>query len=234
MVVDIKLFDTVDLKGKYLVTGFHGIGVVGYIAVKYMIEATKAKKIGLIISPLTPPLISLDDKGEIQLPFELFMDEHLVYLLIRFQPHPEELHEFTDELAKFIERSGIKGLVLLGGLDTGYKPDDDQKGYKCVVTNGFPIKDPPLIDPGLFISGGIAMLLIDLQLRHIPSLTVFPYAERDHADMKAAAKAIEILNELFSLEIATDKLQEEAKDLEKEVNQILKQQVRESQNNLYT
>ncbi len=234
MVVDIKLFENVDLKGKYLVTGFHGIGVVGYIAVKYMIESTKAKKIGLIISPLTPPLISLDEKGTIQLPFELFMDEHLVYLLVRFQPHPEELREFTTTLANFIEGSGIKGLVLLGGLDIGFKPEDDQKGYRCVVSNDFPIQDPPLIDPGLFISGGIAMLLIELQMRHVPSLTVFPYAEREHADMKAAAKAIEVLNSLFPLGISTEKLQEEAKDLEKEVTQILKQQVRENQHNLYT
>ncbi|MBN2154248.1 MAG: proteasome assembly chaperone family protein [Candidatus Lokiarchaeota archaeon] len=233
MTVTIELFEEVNLEGKYLVTGFHGIGVVGYISCKYMIEQTGARRIGTIVSTLMPPLITLDDKGDVLLPFELYLDDKdgIVFLVVRFQPSGEEMREFTKEMVSFIIRSKMKGLVLLGGLDYNFKPQDDEKGYRCVVTNGFPVKGkPPLIDAGLFISGGIAMLLIELQLRKVPALTLFPYADREHPDMKAAAKAIEIINETFGTNIQTNKLQEEAKDLEKEVNQILKQQVKENAN----
>ncbi|MEX2683762.1 MAG: proteasome assembly chaperone family protein [Candidatus Sigynarchaeota archaeon] len=231
MTVTVELFENVNLEGKYLVTGFHGIGVVGYIACKYMIEQTNARRIGTIVSTLMPPLITLDDKGEVLLPFELYLDnkDNIVFLVVRFQPAGEEMRDFTKELVNFIISNKMKGLVLLGGLDYNFKPQDDEKGYRCVVTNGFPVKDkPPLIDAGLFISGGIAMLLIELQLRKVPALTLFPYADRERPDMKAAAKAIEIINETFGTSIKTDKLQEEAKDLEQEVNQILKQQVKEA------
>jgi uncharacterized protein len=237
MPVTFELFEKVNLDGKYLITGFHGIGVVGYIACKYMIEQTGARRIGTVVSTLMPPLITLDDKGEVLLPFELYLDEkdNIVFLVVRFQPHPEEMREFTKELVHFMTSNKMKGLVLLGGLDMSFKPHDDKKGYRAVVTNGFPVKEsPPLIDAGLFISGGIAMLLIELQLQKFPALTLFPYADKDHPDMKAASKAIEIINGIFEINIQTVKLQEEAKDLEKEVNQILKQQVKENQDhNLY-
>ena len=75
MDVEIKLFEKIDLKGKYLITGFHGIGVVGYIGTKFLIEESNARKIGMIISKLMPPLVSLDDAGNIQLPFEIFLDQ---------------------------------------------------------------------------------------------------------------------------------------------------------------
>jgi uncharacterized protein len=236
MGIDIVLYEEVDLANKYLISGFHGIGEVGYIAVKYMIEATNAKRIGYIISKLTPPLVSLDEKGELLLPFELFLDENgFVYLLIRFQPHADELREFTMEIVKFIQDHAMRGMVLLGGLDLSFKPEDDEKGYRCVVTNDFPLADPPLIDPGLFISGGVAMALIELQVRKIQSLTLFPFAERDKPDMNAAAKAIEIINKIFVTDIQTDKLQEQTKELEKEVAQILKQQAKEEPSrDLYT
>jgi uncharacterized protein len=234
MTVSVELFEKVDLEGKYLITGFHGIGVVGYIACKYMIEQTNARRIGTIVSTFMPPLITLDDKGNVLLPFELYLDDkdNITFLVVRFQPSPEEMRDFTKELVNFIISSKMKGLILLGGLDFNFKPHDDTKGYRCVVSNGFPVKDekPPLIDAGLFISGGIAMLLIELQLRKVPALTLFPFADREHPDMKAAAKAIEIINVTLGTSIQTDKLQAEGKDLEKEVNQILKQQVKENAN----
>ena len=241
MTIEIILNEEVDLKGRTLITGFHGIGVVGYIAVKYMIEQTNARKIGLIISKLTPPLISLNEEGTIQLPFEIYLDEenNFVYLLIRFQPHPEELRDFTKQLAIFAQEMNLKDIILLGGLDGSavngtFDPEEDEKGFRCVITNNFPFDDPPLIDAGLFISGGIAMLLIELELRKIPALTLFPFAERDHPDMHAATKAIQIINELCETNIKTDDLKEEAKDLENEVNQILRQEVKKDPNHFYT
>ena len=235
MTVSIELFEEANLEGKYLITGFHGIGEVGYISVRYLIEETKAKKIGMIVSPLTPPLISLDDKGNTQLPFELFVHpEHpFAYLLIRFQPHPEEMREFTRAVADFVQNRGIKGLVMLGGLDNNFRPEDDERGFRCVVANGFPFDEPPLIDAGLFISGGVAMMLIELHVKSTPSLTLFPYADREKPDPKAAAKAIDIINDTFNTNIDTANLEQEAKELEQEVNQILKQQVKENQNHMY-
>lgn len=234
MTVTIELFEKVNFEGKCLITGFHGIGEVGYIAVKYLIEETRARKVGMIVSPLTPPLVSLDDAGAVQLPFEIFVhdDLPLAFLLVRFQPHHEEMREFTTVVASFVKDQGMKGLIMLGGLDIAFKPEDDEAGYRCVVTGGFPfIDNPPRIDAGLFISGGVAMMLINLQVKQVPALTLFPYADREKPDPVAATRAIELLNGIFGTTIATDKLAGQAKDLEREVTQILKQQVKEDNRN---
>ncbi|HME54815.1 MAG TPA: PAC2 family protein [Candidatus Lokiarchaeia archaeon] len=237
--ISIKLFEDVDLEGKYLITGFHGIGIVGYISLKYIITQTNARRIGIIVSNLMPPFVSLDENGELLLPFELYLDEinNLVFLIVRFQTHPDEMREFTKELVNFVVKNNMKGLVLLGGLDQEWKPADDEKGYRCIVTNGFPVKEekPPLIEPKLFISGGIAMLLIELQMQKVPALTLFPYADKEGFDVQAAKKAVELLNEQFELTIPTDKLGEESEkmELEKEVNQILKQDKQNANDNIY-
>lgn len=235
--ISIELLEDIDLEGKYLITGFHGIGYVGYIALKYMIAQTNARKIGNIISNLMPPFVSLDSKGDVLLPFELYFDDSddIIFLIVRFQPHPDEMREFTKELVNFVIENKMRGLVLLGGLDQALKPADDEKGYRCIITNGFPVKDeqPPFIEPSLIISGGIAMLLVELQLRKVPALTLFPYADREGFDIHAAMKAIDLLNDQFSMNIQTDKLGEEPEklELEKEVNQILKQEVKDNANN---
>lgn len=240
MPIEIHFFEEVNLEGKHLITGFHGIGVVGYIATKFLIEETGAKKIGMITSEKMPPLVSLDEEGTIQLPFELFLDDEndFVYLLVRFSPHPSELRDFTVKVAELIEDSGMHGLILLGGLDESYKPEDDEDGYRAVITNGFNIEGlglekPPLIDAGLFISGGIAMLLIELQKRHVPSITLFPFADRENPDMIAASKAITIINQLFDIQIKTENLMEEAKEFEEEVDQILQQEKKKESNHIY-
>jgi uncharacterized protein len=238
--ITIELLEDVDLEGKYLVTGFHGIGIVGYIALKYMIAQTNARKIGIIVSNLMPPFVSLDENGNLLLPFELYLDEtnNLVFLIVRFQTHPDEMRDFTRELVNFVVKTKMKGLVLLGGLDQEWKPADDENGYRCIVTNGFPMKKehPPLIEPKLFISGGIAMLLIELQMQKVPALTLFPYADKEGFDIQAAKKAVELLNEQFGMAITPDKLGEESEkmELEKEVNQILKQETKQNSNdNIY-
>ncbi|MHA1793417.1 MAG: proteasome assembly chaperone family protein [Promethearchaeota archaeon] len=241
MVIEIILLEkNVNLKGKYMITGFHGIGVVGYIATKYLIEETKAKKIGIVVSDHMAPIVSLNEDGELQTPVELFLDENnnFIYLLVRFSPHPSELRDFIISLSDFIEKNEISGLILLGGLDKNFRPADDDIGFRCVISNNFSIEPlqlekAPLIDANLFISGGIAMFLIELKRRRVPTLVLFPYADRENPDMKAASKAIEIINKLFNTSIGTENLMDEAKEIEKEVDQLLSQQKKENTNNFY-
>ena len=42
------LVDQKGLKGSTLITGFHGVGLTGYLATSYLIHALKAVRIGFI------------------------------------------------------------------------------------------------------------------------------------------------------------------------------------------
>ncbi|MFX0101038.1 MAG: proteasome assembly chaperone family protein [Candidatus Hodarchaeota archaeon] len=236
MVVEVVLFEDVDLKDKYLITGFQGVGFVGYISVKAMIEETGARKIGMIDSTYVPPFVSLDEDGNVMMPFEFFLDEknNFVYLLVRFQPDRDEIREFAHELANFTETHKMKGLVLLGGLNDKMRDPEDETEYRCVVTNDFPLENPPLLEPRVIISGGIALILIELKKRSIPTLTLFPYVTKEDSDMVAASNAIKIINTIFGTDIKTEKLLEEAKDFESDADQILMHQKKKSSNDFYT
>ncbi|MHA1699658.1 MAG: proteasome assembly chaperone family protein [Promethearchaeota archaeon] len=233
MAIEIQIFKELDaLKGKYLVTGFFGIGSVGFLTVKALIEETKSKKIGIIVSTNMPPLVSVDNNGDLSMPFEFYLDEDngFIYLLIRFQPHPSEIREFAKTIVEFVANNEIKGLILLGGLDKNFKKEADALDYKCVITNEFQAKylptvkkeELPIIDKGLFISGGIALILIELQRCQIPALTIFVYADKDRPDMMAATKTIEIINKIFSKNIKIEKMIQEANEFEKEIERIMK------------
>src|SRR2546426_1833567 len=92
------LVDQKGLKGSTLITGFHGVGLTGYLATSYLIHALKAVRIGFIEVENPPPWVGTADGGLVT-PFEVYKKGKTILVKLEFSPHKSEEAEFAKVLA---------------------------------------------------------------------------------------------------------------------------------------
>src|SRR2546427_526403 len=126
------LVDQKGLKGSTLITGFHGVGLTGYLATSYLIHALKAVRIGFIEVENPPPWVGTADGGLVT-PFEVYKKGKTILVKLEFSPHKSEEAEFAKVLADWAIHQRFKDAVLIGGLDSSYKRSKDRY---CIVPTG--------------------------------------------------------------------------------------------------
>ncbi|MEZ0345441.1 MAG: PAC2 family protein [Infirmifilum sp.] len=235
----LKIILNEDLKARYLITGFHGIGHVGWISVRHLVEKNNAARVGHIISPYMQPFVSIR-KG-VKTPYELYKAGETLFFLSNIPLSARDTAPLTLELAELSLEVGVEEAILFGGLDNRFKEDDSVRlaptsqyfsRHQDLFNNG----RFKLIDEGLGVVGPLAMLLSVYEAREIPAVAILPYAAPDRPDPKAAADALRTFNEIYGFNIPVDELIEEGTLLEKELEEVekkMKQMIREKEPPVY-
>jgi uncharacterized protein len=212
-----------NLQGCTLLTGFYGIGKIGFIVVNHMVQKLGAKRIGCIVTEYMPPFISV--KGDkLILPFEIYRAGDLVFLAAFFEPYKYEHRPFAKALVKWSKEQGIGSMVLVGGLDSRLRTEEEVLA-KAVFTSSYKSMNIqvniPILDEGLYVTGPLALLLLYCEVFEYPSIGILPYAERSRPDPIGAAHAVEIINDLLNLNCGVEELVQEAENIEKEISAMM-------------
>lgn len=213
------------LEGCHFLTGFHGVGLTGYITVNHLVKSLHARPIGYMETHQQPALISL--VGErISFPFELFRHDDIVILFPRLQPKRSEVREFTREVVNWVVKNKLKEAILIGGLDNRFKQESEI--MRCLPTKAMLSKAKaskiPLLEESLFVTGPLALMLAYFEMESFPAIAFLPYSERGRPDPRAAALAIKQINSLFRLNVDVFDLDNDAKRIEDEVTKIMESQ----------
>ncbi len=220
----IKFHIDEDLRGTSLITGFHGLGATGYIAVKHSITSLDAELIGYISSDRIPPFVSVDE-GRLALPFEVYRKDDYVFVLTNVPPHPKERQEFSKALAEWAISSGMDAAYLIGGLDSRLKASEKDR-IRCAVTKKFSKHadlGAPQLEKGLFVVGPLAIMLAHFEISAFPAIALLPYANPMRPDPMAAAVAVEYLDKMTRFSIDTSQLVNDAQRIEAEIQELMKQ-----------
>ncbi len=205
-------------EGSVFITGFHGIGFVGWIAVTHLIKILKAEKIGYVISQDLPPYAVLD-KGRLSLPFEIFAAGRYVFFKSNLPIEPRQASRLTKKLAEWVVDESFKEAILIGGLDSRLKGESGD--FKVVSTTAYAeknsLRDWELLEDGLYIVGPLALLLNWFEIMDFPALVVLPYANTERVDPLAASIAVRFISEMYGLKIDVAELEARAEELEREL-----------------
>ncbi|MEM4246185.1 MAG: PAC2 family protein, partial [Candidatus Bathyarchaeia archaeon] len=131
MTVEI-IAESRSLRGCTFITGFHGIGETGYIAVSYLIHALKAKRIGFIRVERPPPFVTTSNAGIIT-PFEIYRKNLIVLLKLEFPPHRAEETQLLKSIASWVVKAKFKDATLIVGLGSNVRQDDTD--FRAVPTS---------------------------------------------------------------------------------------------------
>ncbi len=200
---------------RYLVTGFPGFGAVGFIAIKFIVEKLRMRRIGFIDTPRIPDVTSLEDYG-LSLPHEIFINERgtLVALLNRVNPERSKINSFAKSFLDLVSTLKVDEVILVGGVDSRFREGSEEYRWLATRVSDRRLK-APMFMKGPFIIGPLASLLLLCELRNIPAIAVFPYTEPDSFDHRAAAVAVKVVGEIVGVEVDVSELLQHAEMLER-------------------
>ncbi len=224
--VKIHLTKECPLEGCIFITGFHSvIGETGYIAIRHIVKQLNPERIGVVETKIFPPFVWF--KGDsLALPFELFKYEDFVMLFPRVLPHEDEQKEFAFTIGEWVVKEKFQKAILIGGLDNRFKRENEPfrvAATKAGYTEALKL-NASFLDEDLGVFGPLALMLACFELNNFPAITILPFAERGRPDPRAAATAIDVLREKYGLPIETESLIQDAREIEAEIEKILKQQ----------
>jgi uncharacterized protein len=231
--VEVKIKNGVDLNGKTFITGFHGIGLVGYLTVKYLIKKLKAQKIGFVLTESMPPIITMEN-SEIKPPLELYMYRDLIFMYAE-SPPTARLHKFSYGISDWVIKSGFEKALLIGGLDSSYSMSlNVNDKLRVIRTSRYnnSKQEVTTLEDGLFVVGPLALLMLYFNVADFPAIAILPYASRDKVDLRAAASAIQFINLELELSVNVDELILNAERIEAEALKNAESQVNLSSESL--
>ncbi|MHA1168807.1 MAG: proteasome assembly chaperone family protein [Candidatus Hodarchaeales archaeon] len=208
-----------------IIAGYHGLGEVGWLTVRHLIDELDTKRVAIVSSSSAPPFISIE-KSEIRMPFEIYAYKNVAVFIPRLQPYRHTQVEFSEKMSEWVlSRKHFKRCFLIGGVDSRLKSSDID--VKFVPTRAFlqetnreDIREN-ILDNGLFIAGPLAIILGMMDLKKFPALGILAYAERELPDLNGAANVIKVLADLLKIEISVDNLIKNASLIHEEITQQL-------------
>lgn len=223
------------LKGKVLISGFHGIGGTGYWTVKYLVQKLPVKRCCIVDYEGSAPVSTLIN-GMISTPYEIFTFKDLAIFKVDVPIQKDSELKFYRSFADLMIKKGIKEVFLVGGLDNTLKSDDSK--YRIAATSAYKprgiLAEAKKLEDEHIIVGPVAILLNYFEIRNFPAIALLAYASPDRIDPRAASVAVETLGKYYGFEIDVTPLIKGAETIEAELAKEASQQEFKPPTNIYT
>ncbi|MCK4588814.1 MAG: PAC2 family protein [Nanoarchaeota archaeon] len=219
------------LKNPILVEGLPGIGNVGKVAVDFIIEELKAKKLYSLFSYTLPHSVFVNEENLVELPsIEMYYKERkgkpdLLFLTGDVQPIDEKSsYAFCDKILEIMAELSGKEIITTGGIGLQEIPENprifitgnDQKTIKKYA-QGVQVekKIHGVVGPIIGVTGLLLGLGKPKGINGI-SLLAETFGHPMYLGIKGAKAMLRILNKKLSLNIDLNKLTKEIEKLERE------------------
>jgi uncharacterized protein (TIGR00162 family) len=219
------------LNNPILIEGLPGIGNVGKVAVDFMIDELKAKKIYELFSYTFPHSVFVNENNLVELPkIEIYYakkkENDLLFLAGDIQPIDEvSCYEFSDKILDILASFKGKELITLGGI--GLQTVPKKPKVFCTGNNKKTIKKYKkgttlnenlhgVVGPIVGVSG-LLLGLAEKRKINAVSFLAETYSHPMYLGVKGAREILKIINTKLNLKIDLKKLDKEIKDLETEI-----------------
>jgi len=231
----IKEFLQIEPNNPVLIEGLPGLGLVGKIALRYMIKQLKAKKIAYLYSPHFPYFVLVNKKGNVRLlrgAFYYYKNPTGPNDLILFTGDSqsqsiEGQYEIADRLLDFSEKYKVKTIATIGG----YRMEPKEKPKVFIASTSQELLQTALkAGATLSTSGspivGTAGLILGLaKFKKINALCLLGETRGYLPDPLAAKSVLEVLKSSFNFDLDLKGLDEEITRAETMVTRL--QQIEE-------
>lgn len=226
-----------------LIEGLPGIGNVGKIAVDFLIEEFKAKKLNSFFSYKFPHSVFVSEDNLVEMPkieiyYKKFRNKQDLLLLTGdIQPIDEEgNYTFCEEILKIAKKYGCREIITTGGIGLQQVPEkpkvyctgNDAKLYNKYTKKGSMVQKDifGVVGPIVGVSGVLLGLGRKRGVKGV-SLLAETYGHPMFLGIKGAKELLKVLEKQFSFGIDIKKMTKEIINLEKEMLKKTKEWVSE-------
>jgi proteasome assembly chaperone (PAC2) family protein len=209
----IKELTHVEPKNPILVEGLPGLGLVGKIAIRYLIKKLNAKKFAHLYSPHFPYFVLVNKKGPNDL--ILFTGDSQSQTI-------EGQYEIADRMLDFSQKHKVKTIITIGG----YRMETENKPNVFVAATDQDLLDKALAagaalnSSGSPIVGTAGLILGLARFKKISALCLLGETRGYLPDPLAARSVLEVLKSTFNFEVDLTGLNEEIAKAETMVTRL--------------
>jgi len=228
----IKEFTQIELNNPVLVEGLPGLGLVGKIAIRYLIKKLNAKKFAHLYSPHFPYFVLVNKKGNVRLlrgSFHFWKNKEGANDLILFTGDSqsqtiEGQYEIADRMLDFAQKHNVKTIVTIGG----YRMEAKDKPKVFAAATAQDLLDKALqaganvSNSGSPIVGTAGLILGLARFKKINALCLLGETRGYLPDPLAARSVLEVLKTTFNFDVDLAGLNEEIAKAETLVTRLQK------------
>ena len=197
--------------------GFPGSGLVGTIALQYMVDQLEFEQIGTMTSKFFPPLAMMN-RGVINDPVRIYIKNDIAAIVADIPIHPMICYETARDIIDWLAPFRPKEVLTIAGIITN-EPEKRVFGVATTPEALVRIQDHTLLLPIGSISGIASSLLTECKARGIPAYGLL--GETVNApDPRSSAATIEVLNKMYSLGLDMQPLIDQAVEIEQSMQKI--------------
>jgi uncharacterized protein len=205
------------MNGASVLIGFPGSGLVGTIALQYMVDQLEFEQIGTMTSKFFPPLAMMN-KGVINDPVRIYIKNDIAAIVADIPIHPMICYETSRDIIDWLAQFKPKEVVTIAGIITN-EPEKRVFGVATTADALTRIQEHALILPIGSISGIASSLLTECKARDIPGYGLL--GETVNApDPRSSAATIEVLNKMYNLGLDVKPLIDQAVEIEQSMGKI--------------
>jgi len=217
------------LKKGILITGLPGIGLVGQVVGRYLVEELKAQKVANVISPHFPHQVFMTKKGGMRIiknSFYLYRGKKrdLLILVGDIQAMSSVgQYEVADIMLGYCEKLGINEIITVGGYSTG-KISEERRIFGVAtsekVRNRLRRYGVIFGEAKGSIVGAAGLLPALGKLRGIEGGCVMGETHGSYVDTASARQIVSMLSKYLDVKINLKRLDEKAKESQKLLKQV--------------
>ena len=225
--IELVEYEQKNLSDYTLIEGFPGMGLIGTIGAKYLIERLKFKEHGYVDSDIFIPVIRIHEGMPVN-PSRIYVsDKYKIVVLISEQIIPKL---YTTRVAKavvdWVRKKKIRRIISLSGIHTEPANSAPQHIIYGIATSDktkalLKQYGVEVIEDGI-TTGVTAMILLMLKNSDIEAFSIMGNVNIA-ADYRASAELVKKLDEILGLQIDVSPLLKEAKETERELVQQMEQ-----------
>jgi len=229
--MDLEIYELkkIDLRDGLVIDGFPSVGLVSSIVANYIIESLNLEQIAIVDSPYFPS-VALVRNGVPLSPVRVYggkvNDELKISVFVsEFQIPTSLLKSIGTLMLDWADEQKISTVITPEGIIQEEKKEEVNV-YAVTSTNYAKKKIPKgVVEFGEgVITGVTGVLLTEGKKRDTDVIALLAEAHPDYPDARAAAKIVEVLNEIMQgVKIDPKPLYEEAEKIEKNISQIREQ-----------
>jgi uncharacterized protein len=221
--VNMIIEQEVSSKSPVILAGFPGIGLVGNIVATQIASELKMTQIGTIESRLFPPITVLFD-GLTHAPVRIYEDpqNNFIVVLSDILIHPMIAYDIGKAVIGWAQSLNAKLNIPIAGIATMR----EERTVYAAATGAEQlslVKDKTETLVTGSISGIAGSIMNESHINKLPALCLLGETQGPTPDPRAAARVIDVVSNILNVNISTQKLVEEADQIETELHKLAEQ-----------
>lgn len=210
------------LRGYTLIVGFPGIGLVGPIAAKHIVESGGMELAGSVFSDSFPAVATI--RGGVTLPpVRIYADDEkkVAVILSEIMFSEKTAKKLGEALVRTAKEEGIERIISIAGVLMPAGSTTPLWGAGSTEEEVEYLKRFGIRPVEKGITTGISAALLTKGREEGTSVALILGVLRAREDFRAAAEVVKKLDEMLGLDISYDELIERAKEIEREVSSVV-------------